>query len=275
MRTALLATALLVATVAASAQTPTFDVASIKPTPPDTTMTRFGFPGPGGRWSASNVTLLQIMQRSGSFEPYSRPGLIVGGPAWVRTDKFDINAKAEGEPTRAQVLLMVQQMLVDRFKLRTHVERRPVDSYALVKARADGRLGPGLRPNPVDCRAVIAAGGGVPIMAPPSGARPPCSSRSPLSANGLVQFSETWLLRQLVVAFQGWMDRIVIDHTGLEGFYDIDLQFDFATTRSPDGNGAGPSIFTGLQEQLGLKLEPRREDMDVLVIDSVERPTPD
>jgi uncharacterized protein (TIGR03435 family) len=274
MRHSLIVLALFAATILAFAQTPTFDVASIKPSPPDARGVAPGSPGPGGRWSASNVPLLMIMQRA--FEQYSRPGLIVGGPAWIRTDKYEINAKAEGEPPRAQVLLMVQQLLVDRFKLRTHMERRPVDTYALVKARADGRLGPGLRPNPVDCKAVLAANGGRIVSPPPSGPRPPCSMRSGMSANGLAQLSATLNVGGLIAAFQSWMDRIVIDRTGLEGNYDIDLEFDFATRNAPDGNGSvGPSIFTALQDQLGLKLEPRREEMDVLVIDSVERPTPD
>ena len=72
------------------------------------------------------------------------------------------------------------------------------------------------------------------------------------------------------------MDRIVVDHTGLDGYYDINFEFDYATTRAPDGSGnGGSSIFTALQDQLGLKLEAQRAMMDVLVIDSVERRTPD
>jgi uncharacterized protein (TIGR03435 family) len=198
--------------------------------------------------------------------------MIVGGPSWIRSDRFDINAKAEGDPPRAQILMMVQQLLVDRFKLRSHVERRTVDVYALVKARADGRLGPRLRPNPVDCDALFAAqraGGGQTLG--------PCArGGSALPPSGLTRTTGTWKISQLIGMFQSWMDRIVVDDTGLDGYYDFDLEFDFATRSAPDGNGGiGPSIFTALQEQLGLKLEPGRDAMDVLVIDSVERPTPD
>ena len=228
-------------------------------------------------------TLQEIIQQrnGGPFPEYSRPGLVVGGPSWMRTDRFDIAAKAANEAAPAEVMAMARQLLADRFRLRTHTEMRPVDVYVLTKARGDGRLGRGLQPSAVDCASVIAArrsgGGPTVVFAPPGGTRSPCASASGLSAEGVSRIAETWTINQLIRAFQVWMDRTVIDRTGLgDGYYEIDLSFDFATRNSPDPvNATAASIFTALREQLGLKLEARREPLEVLVIDGVERPTPD
>jgi uncharacterized protein (TIGR03435 family) len=266
---------LVIVAVLALAQTPTFEVASVKRSPPDATRIAPGGLSPGGSWRSSNSTLLQIIQRA--FDQYSRPGLIVGGPPWIRSDRWEISAKAEGDPPRAQMLLMMQQLLAERFKLQTHIDTRPVDIYTLVKARPDGRLGPRLRPSEVNCAALRASGERVRVLPMTPVGVPQCGSRSTLLPNGVSRLAEGgWLLRQVVLTLQSWTDRIIVDRTGLDGEFDVNLEFAFETRNAPDRtDSAGVSLFTALQEQLGLKLESRREPMSVLVIDSAERPTPD
>jgi uncharacterized protein (TIGR03435 family) len=103
-----------------------------------------GLPQPGGCWVASNVTFRQIIRSA--YPEYSRPGQITGGADWIDRDLFEIIGQASGEPPRNQLLLMVRNLLTERFKLVVHTEQRPFDVYVLTLARPDRRLGPGLKP---------------------------------------------------------------------------------------------------------------------------------
>src|SRR5687767_2560849 len=124
-----------------------FEVASVKRSPPDAEKSLNGFTStmsvatPGGRWRAQNVRLSLLIQ----FIYGILPEQLVGGPAWLNVDRFTIEAKAAGEPSRAQSVQMVKQLLADRFKLRIRTEKRPLDAFVLAVARADGKLGPGRR----------------------------------------------------------------------------------------------------------------------------------
>ena len=261
----------LAVAVFAQAPTPAFEVTSVKPSPPGATFTRPGSPDPGGRWLARNATLEMILQRA--YPDYSQPGLIVGGPRWVKERTFDIDARAAGNPSREQYQQMVRQLLADRFLLRGRTESRPIDVYALVIAREDGRLGPRLEPASPECvaavearRAQVKSGIGIGSMMAPCGT----TREGPGRVSGARQISS------FLASLQIWMDRRIVDRTGLTGLYDMELEFDFLSLRSVD-TGPDPdriTIFTALEEQLGLKLEPRRETTDVLVIDSVEMPSP-
>jgi uncharacterized protein (TIGR03435 family) len=158
---------------------------------------------------------------------------------------------------------------LDRFKLRTHIEQRPVDVYVLIVAREDGRLGRGLRPSSSECVAAREAALGNRFP-------PECPSDSGQFATGTRISERGWLINQLVVMVQTWMNRRVIDRTGLTGRYDMDFEFDFATVRGIEAAGATTaSIFTALQDHLGLKLVAKSESLDVIVIDGVEEPAPD
>src|SRR5688572_3598907 len=106
---------------------------------------------PGG-FVATNATLLQILRSA--YPDYARAGRIIGGADWIGSEWFDITAKAEGEAPRDRIALMLRRLLAERFKLVVHPESRPFDVYALVVARPDGRLGPGLRPAALGCAAV-------------------------------------------------------------------------------------------------------------------------
>jgi uncharacterized protein (TIGR03435 family) len=250
---------------------PAFEVASVKPMPPDS-MRRgrtLAMVSPG-HFRASNATLVEIMERA--FDQYSRPGLIAGGPGWIRDERWEINAKTSASSSRADERSMLQRLLTERFQLKTHTERRPVDVYALVTARTDGRLGPRLRPTHPDCVKHEEA-----LRRGDTPSRPPHCEATTAGLAG--DMSRTRMqassLAGLAAMLQRWTNRAVIDRTGLTGAYDYDLEFDFSTRNAPDAAGAGVSLFTAVQEQLGLRLDARREMMDVLVIDTVERPAPD
>ena len=121
-----------------------FEVAAVKRSPPDAEKSLNGFTStisvatPGGRWRAQNVRLPLLIQ----FIYGILPEQLVGGPPWMNVDRFTIEAKAAGEPSRAQSVQMVKQLLADRFKLRIRTEKRPLDAYVLVVARRMGNSGP-------------------------------------------------------------------------------------------------------------------------------------
>jgi len=257
----------------ASAQTPTaptnpsFEVASVKPN-------KSGNRGmvwtsqPGGRFMATNLTVAMIIRNAFDLQESELAGL----PGWASSERYDIIAKAEQEFPRSNerpsvTQLMVQSLLEERFRLVSHRETRELPSYALVVARADGQLGPQLKAATVDCMALAAArrAGTAPPLAP--GARPPCGMRG--GGGRLVGGSIP--MSDLAATVSGWAGRRVVDDTGLTGGFD----FDFSFSPEASADSSGPSLFTALQEQLGLKLEPRRVATDVLVVDSIERPTPD
>jgi bla regulator protein blaR1 len=284
---------------ATSVASATFDVTSVKPN-----KTGPGGPSmmqnqPGGRLTATNVPVRLLIQNA--YRPL-QGFQILGGPAWLATDRFDIVAKASGDlatamfgapgsqsndPTPMQ--LAMRALLADRFKLVVHRETRELPIYALVLARSDKKLGAGIHPSTVDCGAVAAArgrGGAPPPGPPPIGERPICGMMSGfgvLSAGGTT-------LTQLVAVLSNAVGRTVLDQTGLTGAFDVDLKWtpDQLPQRPPGAPGDqpitvngtaidpnGPSIFTALQEQLGLKLDSTKGPMEVLVIDSVEQPTED
>jgi uncharacterized protein (TIGR03435 family) len=196
----------------------------------------------------------------------------------------DWQANPNGPPPA--LALMLQTLLAERFKLAVHNDRREMPIYALVLARRDGKLGPQLRASATDCAALMAATrarGGPPTPCAP-GERPPCGLR--MFPGNFSGGSAT--ITQLTNALARFVSRTVVDRTGLTGNYDVDLQW--TPDQMPQGlrgdapPGApplptidpnGPSIFTAVQEQLGLKLESTKGPVDVLVIDRAERPTDD
>lgn len=263
-----------------------FEVASVRPSEADTPMVRIQLQ-PGGRYNAVNVTLQMLILNAYQVQQFQ----IVDGPDWLGSERFDIVAKAENDPGPASpaeagpIQLMVRSLLEDRFKLVVHTETREMPIYTLVRAREDGELGPQLTPSTVDCRALFAAArrGGPPPAPPQPGDRPGCGVRmgfGTLAAGSMP-------LSQIAQVLSPQLARIVVDRTGLEGNFDLELRW--APDQLPGGGfgvpppGAplppvdpdAPSLFTAVQEQLGLKLESERGPVDVLVIDGAEMPTPD
>lgn len=198
---------------------------------------------------------------------------LVGGPEWMETARFDIVAKAEGDIARGAgpggppgpLNFMLQDLLEDRFKLRAHRETRELPIYVLTLARADGKLGAGLRASTVDCASMAARGrNGPPPRSMAPGERPPCGMR--MAPGQLVGGGMP--ISQLTLPLAQFAQRMVVDRTGLTGNFDIDLRWTpDSLSAGPPPPGAppmpsidpnGPSLFTALQEQPGLKLESER-----------------
>jgi uncharacterized protein (TIGR03435 family) len=260
MRHAAITTVLLALAAHAAAQQPAaFDVASVKANHSGLPTVNFGMPG-GGRFTATNAPLRELIRVAFDNLP---DFLIPDAPDWIRVERFDIVAKAEGAADRDQLFAMIRTLLTDRFKVATHRETRELPQYTLVRAKPDGALGPRLRPAAADCAAIMAAAqNGTP---PPRSDRVLCGSRN---RPGLLAIGGMTMDR---IARGLWtqLGRVVIDRTGLQGSYDLDLEF------APDLSTPSDltSIFTAVQEQLGLKLESTKGPVEVIVIDHVERPT--
>jgi uncharacterized protein (TIGR03435 family) len=179
------------------------------------------------------------------------------------------------------MLLMMQALLAERFKLVVHRETREVSIDALVMARADRRLGPNLTPAAFDCDALRAAfaRGERPTPPPPNGDRPVCGART-VPGRFLVGGYPIADFARNLSGFVG--GRPIVDRTGLTGLYDLELTWTPDTPPAgrdgappPGFDPNGPSLFTAVQEQLGLRLEATTGPVEVLVIDSANRPTPD
>jgi uncharacterized protein (TIGR03435 family) len=171
--------------------------------------------------------------------------------------------------------LMVRALLADRFKLKTHLETRDGPIYALVVARPDAKLGPRMSPATFDCTSWLAARNRGERVAPPppsNGDGLACGFQSSLgSIRGRGQIADL----AFVLSFLDVLGRPIVDRSGLTGDYEIELRWTPDADRARRVDADLPSLFTAVREQLGLKLEPTTGPVEVLVIDSVERPTPD
>jgi uncharacterized protein (TIGR03435 family) len=238
---------------------------------------------PGGRVTVTNLParfLITFAYQLAQFQ-------LSGGPSWIANDRFDMVAKLEGNPEFPApgqgpdpIQLAMRALLADRFKLKVHRETREMDIYALVLAKPAAGPGPGLKPSTADCsdrgrRGQPPTQGPPPI--PPTGIVP-CSI---MGTPGLIRFGG-FPISQITTMLSGQTGRMVVDRTGLTGNWEFELHF-AAEQRGAPPPGAdppaadpnAPSLFTALQEQLGLKLESTKGPVEVVVIDSIERPTED
>jgi uncharacterized protein (TIGR03435 family) len=234
---------------------------------------------PGGRFTAGNVTVRDLLSFAYSeIGPGPLPDYRVsGGPSWMNEDRFDVTAKVPVDVAPDQFKLMVRALLVDRFKLRAHKETRELPVYALVVVRSDGKLGAQLRAVQVNCDA-LRKNGRSPETVP--------ASRCGFTFGPGVLIGRSVTMQQWVTAMAPFLDRVVLDETKIAGQFDIELRWtpEFVPPTSGDDLRSGyfnspiqdgPSVFTAIREQLGLRLESRRGPVDVVVIDHVERPTED
>jgi bla regulator protein blaR1 len=271
-----------------------FAVASIKRAPPSLATapsfpldTGDAFTPTGGRFIA-NFQLGVFIRFAYKINPApdQKQAMFAGLPGWVSTDRFTIEAKAEGNPTKDQFRLMMQSLLADRFKLAVHFEAQegPLMALALVKP---GKLGPKLHPHDGACDA--------PAASPAAGAPPAGGADvfpSLCGAYGMQETPDHMHLQQgsrnttmailavnLPNVSHGAVTVPVVDQTGLAGAYDFTLEFSPEPTDSyvsilglqPDPSG--PTFLDALREQLGLKLESTKGPIQTLVIDHVESPT--
>ena len=224
----------------------------------------------GNRYTAVNAPL-KFLILSGLNIGFESSRL-VGGPDWIDKERFDIAAALPEGAQPADVPRMLRTLLEQRFHLVVHAETKELPIYELRLARTDRRLGPRLSPSTLDCAALLAGRGGAPLP-PQADGRPTCR----VSTNGQSFRAGGTSIAALATVLPQQVGRPVKDRTGLTGLFDIDLEFsaegrNVGATPAADGP---PSIFTALQEQLGLKLESARGPIDVFVIDKVERPTED
>ena len=243
-----------------------FAAASIKPNKSGEGATALGFRR-GGRFSAINETLFRLISEAyaGSFQLARFQ--VVGGPGWIDSDRFDVDAIAEGDPTTEQRRAMLRRLLAERFTLAVRSEVRQLQLYDLIRASKDEKLGSSLRPSAVDCAALRAAAGDAPVPIAPGQTRP-CVKRF-----GQRQVSgEGMTIAELASVLARYLNRTVVDRTALKGGFDWTLDW---TPEAQSADLDRLSIFTAIQEQLGLKLEPHNGPVEVLIIESVDRPTPD
>jgi uncharacterized protein (TIGR03435 family) len=256
----------LVATAQQQSPTPQFDVASIKPwSPPPTPVTGIGLraaPAGSGIFNRA-TTVAGLITYAYEVQDFQ----VSGGDGWVRTDRYDVSARAGRETSQAELREMVKALLADRFTLRVRTETREMPILELRLARSDGRVGRNLHDcsDPNDKEGISTPE--KPFRAPTGGAVATADC-----ANG-VEFLATIASRQL--------QTIVVDQTGLTGqwrfdvYYRAELPPIFGGDRSKETvNPDLPSFESALREQLGLRLARTRGPVPVIVIESVERPTP-
>jgi uncharacterized protein (TIGR03435 family) len=226
-------------------------------------------PQPGGRFIAIGATLRHLVNGAYGLE-------VIGGPEWVDTDRFDVNARTEGDRPTVEMQHMLRSLLSDRFRLVVHTETREVPVYALAIARKDRKLGPQLRASDAKCAQDARN------FIPSAPGSPPACGDFRLGARALTARGMT--MARLAQVLSGSVGRPVLDRTGLDSAYDLELEWssDLGLRQAPAGSAGaaeltpdGLSLFTAMQEQLGLRLQPTRGPVDVIVIDRAEPPTPD
>ena len=250
-------------TAAPNAQNATFDVVSVKANKSGSGSTMVGTQ-PGGRFVMTNGTLQTLILNAYGYLPFEVAGL----PQWASAERYDVIAQAGRAVALDEMHAMMKALLADRFKLVTHVDVQELPAYTLVRVRPDGQLGPRLKAWDVDC-AAVAAGRGAPAPKPSAQPARPAPPMCGMTAGPGYYMAGGVTLAALASSLQSTLERRVADKTGLPGEYEIAIRW-AADDREP---GDLPSLFTALQEQLGLKLEPGKAPAKVLVVDRIERPT--
>ena len=246
---------------------PEFEIASIKPAAPDEHATVIAMP-PGGRLEIVNMTLKAMLENAYGIQPFQ----ISGGPGWLDSDHYDISARAGIAVKREEILLRLQALLADRFRVVVRREVKQLPVYALVMSRKDGKPGPRLieskkggctEPDPVNpfavdpmrlCGNFELGPEGVTLVSAPIAALTPLLSRV--------------------------LGRTVLDKTGLTKNFDIHIEWTpdqaIAMRPPPDGrppDSAGPSIFTVFREQLGLAFQAQKGPVEMFEIERAEKPS--
>jgi len=279
--------ALLAAAIAARpahAQPPTprlaFEVAAIKAHEPAAVRSSIDDSAPE-RFVATNASVEQYV----SYAYEIRPGVLTGVPASMGGFRFDVIAKSRGPATIAEKREMVRTLLEERFKLKLRRDTKEGDVYALVLARADGRLGPNIHRSSDECDRVLDALARSDVgLSPDSEAVARCSGQTggPNAQAGWT--AKGFTMGRLATTLRDRSLQPVVDRTGLTGRFDFTLRSTLVgldprigTIRPmpPDTADSAPSIFTALPEQLGLKLERQRGPVESFVVEHVELPLPD
>jgi uncharacterized protein (TIGR03435 family) len=278
IRQCILGVGLLLLVSQAPAQKPSFEVSSVKR---NMSGLAGGTIGPkGDRFLATNLTLMNLLMYA--YAPPNGRFLkaqIVGGPDWANTDHFDIQAKPEGnapilpnEETKA----MLQSLLEDRFQLKAHRETRDLPVYDLILIKGGPKLSADQTPPDPRQGFINFISSGDPVQPLPRGAMRIITGPSGTTLNGTAVS-----ISKLMSLLQGRSDRIIVDKTGFNGLLDFHLEFSELELRQDPGAAARdaadpalPSLFTAVEE-IGLKLESAKAHLEVLVIDSAQKPSED
>jgi uncharacterized protein (TIGR03435 family) len=261
-----------------------FDVVSIKRNTSNALGSNGSSERPDGGFTLLNVPMMTLVARA-QF-PLVAPVDMVGLPEWARSERYDVAATSPltRPATPQERAEMLRAMLVDRVQLATHVEKRQLPVYDLVLARADGRLGSGIRPSEIDCVAKAAADRAAAEAAAAAG-KPPAPAtipdiNAPAPICGPIRVGTgmegDMTMETLARMLRASTGRPVVDKTGLKGSFRVKVEFDRFFGGGPDVAQSAstlPSVFSALPAQLGLKLEASKAEQDVLVIDRLERPT--
>jgi bla regulator protein blaR1 len=274
-----------------------FDFTSVRrntSAPPNATGSNFPL-GPGdvyvpngGQFRAANYPLITYIEFAYKLTETQEPFLLSQLPKWAITDRFDIQGRAQGNPTKDQMRLMMQSLLADKFRLAVHYETRHVPVLALVMDQP-GKLGPLLQKHPDDSPCTTNAQ----LPSPSPSSSPQFrDTRFPAACGGILGMTPSApgrfrsgarnISMELFAAsfpVTTETDRPVVDRTGLTGKFDYALEFTpQLRPSSPPGEASrrdltGPTLFEALREQLGLKLEPQMGDIESLIIDYVQEPS--
>lgn len=272
---------------ATDAPLPSFEVASIKPNHSGDAGTHINTADPS-RFIATNVTVEFLITYAYNMRDFQ----VSGGPAWVASDRFDIVAKVEDSLAQKiqkllpaerqdQMRLLMQSLVADRFKLSISHETKQLPVYALVVAKGGSKLKE-VPPPDANSNADSPPHPSAPGATPPS--PPPGGYGMNIDNGSAVLTARAIPMSFLVTILSRPLGRQLVDSTGLKGTYDITLKW---TADAGSGGGAlrvapdsasasdtaGPSIFTALQEQLGLRLESTKGPVDTIVIDHIEMPS--
>jgi uncharacterized protein (TIGR03435 family) len=262
---------------AGQAPRPAFDAVSVKVNPVKDGLTRVAtFPT---RFSASDATLHLLVRYAFDVPDYR----LSGGPTWMDSDRFDIDGAAGRTAELDEIRAMARAMLEDRFMLRTHVERRDQPIFVLTLARRDGKLGDHMSRAGEACKPVTPLLGALPPPPPPADTAPRAPGCPSLFGLGGIS-GRRIPLSLLVLNLSSYLNRHIVDQTNLTGMFDVDLRWTpDELPKGPPGapvrimpfDPNGPSLSTALQEQLGLKFESSRGQLDVIVIDGASKPSSD
>lgn len=224
---------------------PNWEVVTVRPSDPDST--DIGFRVSGRQIALHRQTVAAMLMAGYGIQKKQ----ITNAPEWVYTKEWDVRGEldAAGVPDIRQIRSLVRKLLVSRFKLAEHTEQREMPVYALIVAKG----GPKLSKSTAD-----------PNGLPDENDRQSAGQSTVVMANVPID--------SLVTLLDFRLDRPVIDRTGLPGHYDLKLEYTMDETRVPIEGNRAPGLFTALQEQLGLKLEPMKAAADVIVVDKVEQP---
>ncbi len=231
----------LLSVLACTAQTPSFDVASIRPAAGNM---RPEIQTVSGSLTIRNQNLMYLV-----YWAYDTPPFQITGPAFLNQDRFDVVAKSDTGGDEAKLRLMLRQLLADRFGLKAHTEQKEMQIYAVTLAKG----GPKFQESTTDGPPVFDHGG-----------------PTTLTAHRVT-------MKDLALQISEPLARPVIDETGLKGKYEIKIDVSAYMLDNAKGDAGGPPpdlmslLFTGLQQQLGIKLESKKQNVDILVVDHIEK----